>query len=91
MSLSKGLIQNIIQQKVLLDGLSNDDLAEFCQLANITYRDGSPIVSDQDYDFIYLAELKRRLPHHSLLQTIEPEGQSFSEEKVLLPVGYVIN
>ena len=39
----------------------------------------------QDYDFIYLAELKRRLPYHSLLQTIEPEGQSFSEEKVLLP------
>jgi DNA ligase (NAD+) len=85
MSLSKGLIQNIIQQKVLLDDLSNDDLAEFCQLANIAYRDGSPIVSDQDYDFIYLAELKRRLPHHSLLQTIEPEGQGFSEEKVLLP------
>ncbi|HIB97900.1 MAG TPA: DNA ligase, partial [Candidatus Thioglobus sp.] len=85
MSLSKGLIQNIIQQKVLLDDLSNDDLAEFCQQANIAYRDGSPIVSDQDYDFIYLAELKRRLPHHSLLQTIEPEGQSFSEEKVLLP------
>ena len=85
MSLSKGLIQNIIQQKILLGDLSNDDLAKFCQQANSAYRQGHPIISDQDYDFIYLAELKKRLPQHELLQFIEPEGQGFSDEKVLLP------
>ena len=85
MSLSKGLIQNIIQQKILLGDLSNDDLAKFCQQANSAYRQGYPIISDQDYDFIYLAELKKRLPQHELLQLIEPEGRGFSDEKVLLP------
>jgi DNA ligase (NAD+) len=82
---SKGLIQDVIQQKILLDDLSNDELVNFCQQANLAYRDGNPIVSDQDYDFIYLAELQKRLPRHELLQSIEPEGHGFSDDKVLLP------
>jgi DNA ligase (NAD+) len=65
--------------------LSDEDLAQFCQTANLAYRAGEPIVTDKDYDFIYLAALKERLPHHSLFQSVEPEGQGFSEEKVLLP------
>ncbi|RUM86045.1 MAG: DNA ligase [Candidatus Thioglobus sp.] len=85
MALPSSIINQIIQQEVLLDDLSDDDLASFCQTANLTYRSGEPIVSDQDYDFIYLPALKQRLPHHPLLQSIEPEGQGFSEEKVLLP------
>ncbi|CAC9544630.1 DNA ligase (NAD(+)) (EC 6.5.1.2) [uncultured Gammaproteobacteria bacterium] len=85
MSLSKSLIQQIIQQKSVLNDLSDNDLAEFCQQANEAYRQGNPIVSDQDYDFIYLAELNKRLPGHKLFQSIEPEGQGFSDEKVLLP------
>ena len=85
MSLSKDLVQDIIQQNILLNDLSDKDLAEFCQQANAAYRDGNPIISDQDYDFIYLAELSSRLPQHPLLQSVEPEGQGFSDEKVLLP------
>ncbi len=85
MALSQSIINRIIQQEVLLDDLSDDDLAQFCQTANLAYRAGKPLVSDQDYDFIYLSALKARLPGHPLLQSIEPEGQAFSEEKVLLP------
>jgi DNA ligase (NAD+) len=68
-----------------VDDLSNDELAEFCQIANLAYRSGSSIISDQDYDFIYLAALKERDSNNPLLKTIEPEGHEFSEEKVLLP------
>ncbi len=85
MSLSESSIQQIIQQQRLLSDLSDEDLIEFCQRANSAYRQGHPIISDQDYDFIYLAELKKRLPQHALVQSVEPEGQGFSDEKVLLP------
>ncbi len=85
MASSSSIVNQIIQQEVLLDDLSDDDLASFCQIANLAYRSGESIISDQDYDFIYLPALKQRLPHHPLLQSIEPEGRGFSEEKVLLP------
>lgn len=85
MALSSVIINQIIQQEILLDDLSDDDLADFCQTANLAYRSGKSIVSDQDYDFIYLSALKQRLPKHFLFQSVEPEGQGFSEEKVLLP------
>ena len=85
MALSSSIINQIIQQEILTDDLSDDDLADFCQTANLAYRSGDSIISDQDYDFIYLPALKKRLPGHSLFESIEPEGQGFSEEKVLLP------
>ncbi|WP_369177477.1 helix-hairpin-helix domain-containing protein [Candidatus Thiodubiliella endoseptemdiera] len=85
MALSSTIVKQIIQQKILLDDLSDDDLVQFCQAANLAYRAGEPIISDKDYDFIYLAALKKRLPSHPLFQSIEPEGRGFSEEKVLLP------
>ena len=85
MALSSSIINQIIQQEILLDDLSDDDLADFCQTANLAYRSGNPIISDQDYDFIYLSALKERLPEHPLFESIESEGQGFSEEKVLLP------
>ena len=85
MALSSSVVNQIIQQEILTDDLSDDDLADFCQTANLAYRSGNPIVSDQDYDFIYLPALKQRLPKHPLFESIEPEGKSFSEEKVLLP------
>jgi DNA ligase (NAD+) len=85
MALLPSVINQIIQQEILTDDLSDDDLADFCQTANLAYRSGDSIISDQDYDFIYLPALKKRLPGHSLFESIEPEGQGFSEEKVLLP------
>ncbi|WPE16804.1 BRCT domain-containing protein [Candidatus Thioglobus autotrophicus] len=85
MTLSQQAINQIIRQEVLAGDLSDQDLAQFCELANAAYRDGNPIITDQDYDFVYLPALKQRLPEHSLFQVVEPEGQGFSEEKVLLP------
>lgn len=85
MALESGFIQKIIHNKILLDDLSDQDLAQFCQSANLAYRAGNPIISDSDYDFIYLKALKQRLPQHPLLQSIEAEGIGFAEEKSRLP------
>ncbi|BAS67416.1 BRCT domain-containing protein [Bathymodiolus septemdierum thioautotrophic gill symbiont] len=85
MALSSAIIDQILHQKITPEDLSDEQLGQFCQTANLAYRAGEPIVSDNDYDFIYLAALKERAPSHSLFQSIEPEGQGFSEEKVLLP------
>jgi DNA ligase (NAD+) len=69
----------------LISDLSDDELAEFCIIANQMYRDGESIVSDQDYDFVFLAGLAKRLPDHPFLQKLESENEGFSEEKVKLP------
>lgn len=86
MPLAQAIIDKIIHQELLVDELSNEQLGDFCELANTTYRAGEPIISDQDYDFVYLLALKQRLPKHPLLQAVEPEGVGFSTDKVLLPV-----
>ena len=78
-------IQDIADQKILISDLTDDDLLEFCQIANQRYRDGSPIISDEDYDFVFNSELSKRLPDHSFLQKIEAENEGFSEEKIKLP------
>ena len=78
-------IQDIADQKILISDLTDDDLLEFCQIANQRYRDGSPIISDEDYDFVFNPELSKRLPDHSFLQKIEAENEGFSEEKIKLP------
>jgi DNA ligase (NAD+) len=84
-ALSQNMIDKLSRQEMLADELTDEELAQFCQIANLAYRAGKPIISDQDYDFIYLAALKDRNPEHPLFKSIEPEGQAFSEEKVLLP------
>lgn len=78
-------IDAIVTQEKLLSSLSDNELADFCVYANQTYRFGQPIIRDEDYDFIYLAELKKRIPNHSLLHQVEAEGAGFSEQKYLLP------
>jgi len=83
--LSTHKINLILDKKILLDEISDQELLEFCILANQKYRSGSPLISDEDYDFIYLKELKRRSPNHDFLNKVEPEDSTFSEEKVLLP------
>lgn len=64
---------------------SDLELTAFLQLANALYRGGEPIISDADYDFIYLAELKKRNPEHPLLEAVEPEPV-FAGKTVDLPV-----
>jgi DNA ligase (NAD+) len=53
--------------------LIDDQLLEFLQVCNALYRSGEPLVSDADYDFIFLAELQKRQPYHPYLETVEPE------------------
>jgi DNA ligase (NAD+) len=83
--LSKKIVEKIANQNILISDLSDDELAEFCIIANQMYRDGESIISDQDYDFVFLAELAKRLPDHPFLQKLESENEGFSEEKVKLP------
>ena len=83
--LSKKKVKEIAKKNVLIGDLSDDELAEFCIIANKMYRDGKPIVSNQDYDFVFLVALNKRLPYHPFLQKLEGEHEGFSEEKIRLP------
>ena len=83
--LTKIQIQDITNQRIMISDLTDDDLLEFCKIANQKYRDGNPIISDEDYDFIYALELSKRLPDHPFLQKVEDENVGFSEEKIKLP------
>jgi len=83
--LTKIQIQDIANQRTLISNLKDVDLLEFCKIANQRYRDGDPIISDEDYDFIFISELSKRLPNIPFLQKIESENEGFSEEKVKLP------
>ncbi|MDC3360808.1 helix-hairpin-helix domain-containing protein [Candidatus Thioglobus sp.] len=83
--LSNQIIKDIASQVSLVSDLSDDVLIEFCIIANQRYRIGSPIISDENYDFIFLNELAKRLPNHPFLKKVEDESESFSEEKIKLP------
>ena len=48
-------------------------LVSFLEKASLAYRNGSPIIDDDTYDHIYLAELRKREPEHPLLNKIEEE------------------
>ena len=65
-------------------GLSDDELLAFLNIANTLYRAGDAIVSDQDYDFVFLEALRQRNPDHPFLTTVEPE-QTFVGKTVKLP------
>jgi DNA ligase (NAD+) len=65
--------------------LSDAELVEFLTVANALYRGGEQIVSDAEYDFTFLAELRNRHPHHPLLAQVEPEA-GFAGKTVELPV-----
>ena len=44
----------IASQSILAHTLSDKDLLEFCIIANQSYRSGNPIISDDNYDFIFI-------------------------------------
>ena len=83
--LSNDDVKLIANQNILVDSLSDDDLIEFCSIANNKYRAGQPIISDENYDFIFISELAKRLPNHPFLKEVEDEIEGFSEEKIKLP------
>ena len=83
--LTKKEINDIVNESSLVSDMSDADLLEFCMLANENYRSGSPIVSDENYDFIFIPELQKRMPKHPFLQKVESESEGFSDEKIKLP------
>lgn len=78
-------ILDIANKKTLLKDLTNEEIANFCVIANDRYRNGSPIISDEDYDFVFLPELEKRNPNHFLIKAVEPENKGFSENKIRIP------
>ena len=48
-------------------------LITFLEKASLTYHQGSPLIDDDTYDHIYMAELQRREPAHPFLKKIEIE------------------
>ncbi len=72
--LSSEKFGEIVNLPALATQLSDEELAEFLQLANALYRGGEPIVSDSDYDFVLMAELAKRHPEHPLVTRLEPEN-----------------
>lgn len=75
----------LCQQPELIATASDNELIEFLQIANALYRGGEPIISDKDYDFIYIEDLRRREPLHPWLHTVEPEP-AFAGKTVDIPV-----
>ena len=83
--LTEKQIQDISNDITLVSDLSDDNLVEFCKIANQRYRAGTPIITDENYDFIFISELAIRLPNHPFLKQVEDELEGFSEEKIKLP------
>jgi DNA ligase (NAD+) len=65
--------------------LSDNELVAFLKIANALYRGGHQIITDADYDFTFIAELRARHPKHPFLQAVEPEP-SYLGKTVDLPV-----
>ncbi len=65
--------------------LTDEQLIKFLEIANATYRAGDQVISDDDYDHLFLAELSRRNPEHPYLKTVEPES-AFEGKTSELPV-----
>jgi DNA ligase (NAD+) len=56
--------------------MSTEQLVEFLGQLNAAYRSGKPLVEDDTYDHVYLAELQKREPEHAFLVNVEPEQDS---------------
>ncbi len=75
----------IANKDMEIAGVSDAELEEFLRIVNLLYRAGESLISDAEYDFMYLAELKKRHPEHPFLHTVEPEAL-IEAKTVELPV-----
>jgi DNA ligase (NAD+) len=83
--LNETTLAAIANQQTPLTQVNKAELVEFLEIANALYRGGEEIISDADYDFVFLAELKKRQPDHPLLYNVEPES-AFGGKTVELPI-----
>ena len=72
--LSETELSAFINLEVDLPGVDDDQLLEFLELTNILYRAGEPLISDEQYDFSFLEELRTRNPDHPYLLTNSGAG-----------------
>ena len=84
-ALTELTISTLCQHQIEASELSDDELLEFLTVANALYRSGDRLISDADYDFLFLAELKQRQPNHPFLTEVEPEATA-TTKTVELPV-----
>ena len=71
--LAEGDVVSIASGGLSLAFLDLPKLLRFIELVNSLYRAGIPIISDELYDSVFIAELKRRDPNHSFLRSVESE------------------
>jgi len=82
--LSLATILQLCDHPERVSALNDEQLIEFLTLANHLYRAGHPLISDADYDFVFLDALKQRQPNHPFLHSVEPEP-AFNGKTVELP------
>ncbi|MDK9707283.1 MAG: helix-hairpin-helix domain-containing protein [Desulforhopalus sp.] len=83
--LSEEEVVTIGAGEIPVAALTDAQLEEFLQVANLFYRGGEVLITDAQYDFTFLAELARRQPGHPYLHTVEPEA-AVEAKTVELPV-----
>ena len=76
---------DVIDKRIDAELLDDDILVSVIKIANALYRGGQQIISDHDYDFIFLKELEKRNPDHPILKNVEPES-AFKGKTVDLPM-----
>ncbi|HIJ86993.1 MAG TPA: DNA ligase [Desulfuromonadales bacterium] len=83
-SLTEEQVDAIAGRQIDETELTDDQLVEFLEIANALYRGGSQIISDAEYDFTFLTDLRMRNPHHPFLEKVESEA-AFIGKTVELP------
>ncbi len=82
--LTEDKIFEIAERRTDEGALSDAELVEFLEVANAFYRGGEQIITDAEYDFTFIAELRIRNPGHPFLRAVEPEA-AFVGKTVELP------
>lgn len=82
--LIENTLDGLLESDKNVHELSDDSLLELLTAANLLYREGEPMLTDQQYDFVFLGELRRRNPNHPFLHTVEP-GAVVGVKTVELP------
>jgi DNA ligase (NAD+) len=65
--------------------LTTAQLLEILTIANRLYRSGAALMSDADYDFVFMAALKQREPTHPWFNQVEPTPLANPTKTVVLP------
>lgn len=65
--------------------LSNQELSSLCEYLNAEYRKGNPLVSDHEFDFVYMKALSEIDPNHSLFTLPQETSAVTAKNRVKHP------